>query len=567
MTSAASDSPETFNVLAEGFVYSIQVETIFDDLDWLDKVLLRVTQDKACSLQELFAALVPLPRRLVENALARLLERNVMLLDIYDGSVRASPLNEKPESRRSESFQVWQDHSSGMIVPRELIRSFESGQSRSDDIKQPSLRLGGGPPKRTPLEMSSTELLHQLRRVQNRIDPRAEIRGTERTDRVSLDIRTVRREDGRYAFLDRVPWRLRAAWARVSGLQTVTDTAESDAPLPVHWDQVVGRWAQDVYDRILKQPRRRQTAASSLLLQILASDLSIRLVTGGTAVTKQMAREAKRSAVVAVFGGHGNPGDAVQILIEAPVAERTLVVGSAPPESKLGEWRKQSIRVISTGHQEGPDFVLIDGVNLALGGIRGDSSGVITMHARAPLEGVVAWLDTIGVPIVREQQMAASDLTTDVQELEYELLDLLGESPAQRQGQERAEEAIASIRQHLTNRCGSIEARLQRRNPLSFTWLSAAEVLALVEEWRGTLRIIARTESSPLVAAAARRNADCAVWPATAVSADCVILDSIVILGFAVSDSRWSAPEFLAIADSDLARKLKMETSLLRVGA
>src|SRR6185436_12972158 len=253
-------------------------------------------------------------------------------------------------------------------------------------------------------------------------------------------------------------------------------------------------------------------------------------------------------AVVAVFGGHGNPGDAVQILIEAPVAERTLVVGSAPPESKLGEWRKQSIRVISTGHQEGPDFVLIDGVNLALGGIRGDSSGVITMHARA-------------------QQMAASDLTTDVQELEYELLDLLGESPAQRQGQERAEEAIASIRQHLTNRCGSIEARLQRRNPLSFTWLSAAEVLALVEEWRGTLRIIARTESSPLVAAAARRNADCAVWPATAVSADCVILDSIVILGFAVSDSRWSAPEFLAIADSDLARKLKMETSLLRVGA
>jgi hypothetical protein len=557
-----ADTPESFNVLAVGRVYEIHVETVMDDPDWLDKVLLEVTRDEPRSLQELFDVLRPLPHRLVENALARLLEQNVLLLDVYDGSVRTSPLNAKPVTRRRDTFHVWQDHATGTIVLRDQIRSVEKKTSRSGEDARPPLRLAGGPPRRTPLIMSNAELLHHLGRAHNRLDPRAEIREAKGgKEPIPLSIRTILREDGRYAFLDAVPWRLRAAWARVSSLQTVADDLKRELPAP--WDVLVGRWADDAHSRISKQPRHRETAFSSSILQILDAKVSIELAAGGTAVTKEIAGRAKSSAVVAVFGGHGTPSDAVQILMEAPTDERILVVGTSPSEEKIHQWEKDHIRVVRTGQHEGPDFVLIDGVRLALGGIRANSGRVIRVSAQSPLEGVVSWLETIDVAIPRRQRTSHSAITADMQNFEHDLSELVGEFSARSQKRRKPEDESAAVRvrQALTERCDSITARLQREVPLPFLWFSAAEVLSLVEEWSGSLRVIARTDASPLYSAAFRRNAECAIWPPAEVSADCVILDSVVIVGFAPVDPRESMPEFLAIADVDFARELRTKTS------
>jgi hypothetical protein len=558
LSNAVSSRELPLQLVAEGILYSIEIETTTDDLDWLDNVILRVTTER-CSLRELFVAFQPLPRRLMENALARLLERNLMLLDVYDGSVRASPLKQVPITTSNETFELWQDHATGVLVPREKISTFEVQPWRPRETDGRFVRVKGGPPRRTPLQMSNAELLHHLRAYYPRVDPQAEVRAKKRSGRTTINLRALQQNDGRLALLDLIPWRLRASWTRVSSLNAKS-ISDSDFPLPARWEEVVGRWSQEAYDRVVRRVAPRGSVTP--LLEVLAADFSVGLNNNAASVTGKLAREARTSVVVAVSGGYGTPSNAMQILMESRARIRVLVVPSSPHPTKRAEWEAEGIQIIVTGQREGPDFVLTDGGALCLGGLA--SSSLITIRSQSTLEGFVAWLEAHGVSIPRGGSMAAADLAADLRAFEYELVDLYGE-PAQRRYEERAPaqggEETSRIQQYLQDRCGSIEARLLQRNPIPFTWLSQTEVLALIEQWESKIRVVVRTDLSPLAAKATSRGVQCATWTSEGVLADCVILDCVVLLGFSVSDDKSSAPDFLAVADSDFATELRIATS------
>ncbi|HYR80553.1 MAG TPA: hypothetical protein VEO55_11140, partial [Candidatus Dormibacteraeota bacterium] len=238
---------------------------------------------------------------------------------------------------------------------------------------------------------------------------------------------------------------------------------------------------------------------------MLEADLSVEMASDAVAVTKKMAREAKTSVVVAVSAGYGTPSEAVQILMESTSARRVLIIPTPPSSTKRSEWESESIQILVTAQREGPDFVLVDGLNLAFGGVASSSSTVITVRAHSALDGVIAWLEGRELTIPRDEKKAAGDLVSDLRAFEYELADLQGEvTMAKAAETQSAEEAVgmARIRQYLKERSGAIEARLLQMNPFPFAWLSPLEVPTLVEQWGGKIRVVVRSEASPLARAA-----------------------------------------------------------------
>lgn len=548
-------------VVAEGLIYAVDVETPTDDVDWLDKVLQQAALEPR-KVDELLAAF-PLPRRFMENALARLLERNLMLLNVYYGTVRASPLRQVTVGRSAETFLVWQDHATGMLIPFDRVSMLEMSFRQVDEASANMLRIRGGAPRRTPLEMSDAELLHHLRRYKLNIDAKAEVKTKSRVRRSTLSVRGLLLEDGRLALKDAVPWPLRISWARLSTSQTVAATTDGDDfALPPRWEEMIGRWAYEARERLLRKSRMQRSLAP--LIRILAADLSVVLADDGPVATKRLAREARSSLVVAVSGRFGNAGDAVQILKESNVTRRVLVVTTAPGAAKRELWESQGIDVVvASGTQESPDFVLIDGQILIFGGIAAASSRVITIRSHSSLDGYVAWLNELGIMIPVEERASSLDLIADLQAFEYEITDLQGEAATAIQKADENPssdpEGVNRIRAFLNDRCGAIEGRLVQRDPSPFAWLSPAEVSGIVEHSPGA-RVLVRTVDSSLGGIANAKGVECATWPAGEVAADCVILDKEVLFGFSVGSDGPPVPDFLAVADSNIAAELRIAT-------
>jgi hypothetical protein len=297
----------------------------------------------------------------------------------------------------------------------------------------------------------------------------------------------------------------------------------------------------------------------------LAADLSVILADDGPVATKRLAREARSSVVIALSGRFGNAGDAVQILKESNVTRRVLVVTTAPGAAKRELWESQGIDVVVTsGTQESPDFVLIDGQLLVFGGIVAASSRVITIRSHSPFEGYVAWLNELGIMISVEERASSLDLIADLQAFEYEITDLQGEAATALRRAENSStndpDGVDRIRTFLNERCGAIEGRLVQRDPSPFAWLSPAEVSGIVEHSPGA-RVLVRSVDSRLAGIAGERGADCATWPAGDVATDCVILDKEVLFGFSVGSDGPSVPDFLAVADSNIASELRIATA------
>lgn len=563
MPSGTVESASPLRVIAEGLLYSVDVETTTADVDWLDKVIQAATQQPR-KVEEVLAAF-PLPRRFMENALARLLERNLMLLNVYDGTVRASPLRQVSAGRSSDTFLVWQDHATGMLVPFERVSQLEVAPRELEGSGNSIVRITGGPPRRTPLEMSDAELLHHLRRYKLHIDPRAEVSAKHRVRRSTLSIRGMHLEDGRLVLKDTLPWPLRMSWARLPTWKVPTEPEQGDLSLPPRWEEVVGRWAHEVRERLL---RRKQLQQSLLpMIHILAADLSVITSMDAPAAAKRISREARSSVVVAVSGRFGTAGDGIQLLKEANVARRILVTTTPPNAAKRQLWEGEGIDVIVTGKPEGADFLLADGQILVFGGISSASARAIVVQSQSPLEGYNAWLNELGVTIPREERTSAADIIADLQAFEYEIGDLQGEA-ATVLGREDAvndldSNALERIRMYLNERCGSIEGRLVQRNPSPFSWLSPAEVLGIVQHWPGSLRVLLRSATSRLAQIALARDVEVATWPTGDVAADCVILEKVVLLGVSVNDDNSFVPDFLAIANADLASELRIATARL----
>jgi hypothetical protein len=561
--SSAGTPERVFHLIAEGLVYSIEVATPKNDLDWLDNVILTVAVER-CVVEELINAF-PLPRRLMENALARLLERNLLLLDVYDGSVRASPIKRKEMQSESEAWwidklDIWQDYVTGMLLPLEQVVQFDVNLATEPVADRTQIR--GGPPRRTPLEMSHAELMFHLRRFHANIDPYAEVRDKHRDRRLTLAVRASQ-HDNRLAIRDAVPWPLRAAWARLAGVESAEFKA-AELPLPRRWEQMEGRWAQDAQDRLL----RGAPAADTLgpMINVLSMQLSVSLSDNALASIRKLARESSSSIVVCISSGYGTPSDAVQILMERNIAQRILITPNSPPAAKRQEWENKGIRIVTTGHLEGPDFVLVDGTTLALGSIAIPSSTLIEIRTSAPLDGYVAWLASLEISIPPEHRPnpQLAELIANVRAFEKEIVDLHGETGMtgpMASDDEAGQEARARIREYLKHRCGEIEAQLLNESPRPFGWLAAAEVLSIVEQWQGQIRILVRSETSPLAAAAARRGISCIKWPDGDVTADCVLLETVVLWGFSLADEKSSSPDFLAVADSVFATDLRMATA------
>jgi len=551
-------------IRAEGLVYAVEIRTGSDDLDWLDDLILKIT-DQPQKLAELFPAL-PLPWRFIENALSRLLERNLLLVDVHEGTVRASKLPYVPARGQETTSLIWQDHATGILLPLEHVKAWESPIANRQN--EPSVyRIRGGPPRRTPLEMSDAELLHHMQRFLPEIESGAEITSKERVRRMTLDVRGAEREDGRLAIKDGLPWPLRAAWVRLPDSRAVSDeTDEGQFSLPPRWEDAVGRWLQESYGRITGSDGSQRAAAP--MLRMLESQLSTRLDLDGVALTKRLAREAQSSVIVTVSGEYATVGEAIQILLSAPAnCERILVVGSKERLAKRDEWERQAIRVVIANQPISAECIMIDGGLLLFGGMSSSSAKVITMRSNGPLDAYVAWFAGLGVSLRREKALGDRSLIGDVKSFERDILDLPADvdvpTPGKHGESLEDDDAELRVRLHLRERWGILEAKLIQNSLIPFSWLSLAEVLALVARWNDAIRVVTRSSTSLLAATALGRGRECAQWLVGDAPADCVILDRIVVLGFATTGHDSLGPDFVAINDPDLASQLRIETSHL----
>lgn len=539
---------------AAGLVYAIVIESEEDSLDWLDHALLDLAEEPQ-PINELFASF-PLPVRLLESALSRLLESNFLLLDVHDGCVRASSLPPANIVGRITPLLIWQDHATGMLIPAEQVKPWDEGRLRSKELSSTAYRrLPGGPPRKTPLEMSDAELLHRLQRFCP-LGGQAMVRSRERVSRLTLGVRAQQRDDGRVAIKDSVPWPLRASWSRLAGIAEPDDKNSARLSLPARWDETVGAWFQNSYDRV--RGLRQVEGSLAPLIGLLEADTLVELGLSGTLTAKRLAREAQSSLVLSVSAGHGTPGEGVQILQETSAPERILVLsGLEAKKERREEWESQGIRLIVTGARQGPDFLLADSRVLAFGGIRSGSKKIFTIRSNAELSGYMGWLAGSKVTLPR-WPIAPDDLARDLRALEHDITELAGHREREVDDEE-LEARLEPIRSYLKGRCHTLQLRLLERSTTPIGWLSHAEVLGLVEQWSGALRVLVRHRDSPLAKTAISQGVECAVWPETDAPVDCIVTDRVTLLGFSEQETS-AVPDFLALYHADLASQIRMET-------
>jgi hypothetical protein len=546
-------------VRAEGLIYSIVVETEQDPLDWLDRVLLDLTQE-AQPIEELFGAFA-LPTRFLENAISKLLEGKYLLLNVHDGTLRASQLEPQLARGRELSLEVWQDHATGMLLPAEQVKPWAAGRKQGGSSAATPILRGEKPP-RTPLEMSDAELLHRLIRFRPELARKAIIRKRERTRRMALEVKAQHHPGGRLAIKDAVPWPLRASWARLPDVAAPGESNGSvQQSLPPRWEEAVGSWFQELYERT--RGLAETEGALNRLLPLLEAAPGAELTANGVVAAKRLAREAESSLVLAISAGHGTPGEAVQILQESSIPKRILVLsGLEAKPDKAGEWKEQGITILSTHAQAGPDFLLVDGRVVAFGGINPSAAKVFTIRARTALGGYVSWLAEQGVQL---PSLAADpdELAGELRALESDVRDMVGSRHRRKPDGEDGlddETRLQTVQEHLKERGEQLRTRLLAKSLSPLAWIPPAEVLTLVEEWSGPMRVLVRDPASALAKTAMSRGVECVLWPKGNAPADCVVADRVVLLGFSLEGVVFSIPEFLAIHDAEFASQIRMET-------
>ncbi len=269
---------------ARGRVYRLTLSGRVQE-SWLERAILAACAQTKLTLSDLLSAArldhrapkrVPLPEGLFVDAVAKLLERGRLSVKPSDGSlcVGGTPSPEL-DAANSVDVEVWRDDATGTIWPLDSVGAprVRTAASR-DQIRRSGPVLGVD-----LMRASSARIIEELRlRMPGAVpDVASEVLGRQMAQQFEfLKIEAVEREDGRLAVTSLVPWRLRAAWARVSlpGIELAPrDSIRVEAtPEPPSWNRSFDRWVAAIDSNEETGP------AQSELLSLLDRRLYPRLV-------------------------------------------------------------------------------------------------------------------------------------------------------------------------------------------------------------------------------------------------------------------------------------------------
>lgn len=602
-----SDADERVLLVAYGIRFRVELEFAEHDVDWLDLALLEVTQEPT-SLDELVKSF-GMPVRLVEDAIGRLVRRNLLLFDAAGGSVQRSDLDPDAVagSWQREVILLWQDYATGAVLPWDLVRSWCRGGAQDENL--PEVRLRGGPPARTVLEMSDAELFEQIERFRADWARSSHIVSRTRDGAPAMRVRALRRVDGRIQALDSIPPVLDLSWRRRALLAGGGGAAiPEDSPLPPRWDRVVGRWAQSVHDRL-----RAIEAGAVAGARLLGEPDYARLVSAlerfpelryeelgsGTALTT--VRQARRRVVCVVSERHGTVGSALGMLRGClDGVERILVFGGKPTAKQAQRARDAGVRLLPVGRCDA-DFLLVDDRILCFGATHEQARRTFAFEWRRSLLPYVAWLAEHGIAdaAFHHGESAIDDqrrvleakrhqlvrevtfLGRELDELEQEVHRSATRLPVGRREREEDLEEEARARESAAGKLRTLLAELDHEilgvspSPQPTFALGAEDVAQAIEVCPEEVRVIVRDAASPLVAACrgTRFATNVIVWSSTRPTedvrwlaepgpADVVLLGDVVVIGTGSgSTGSLPSPPFLALYDTAVAARLRALTN------
>lgn len=556
----SDDQHKRLRLRIEGTLFAIKLEGETDEQDWLDDVLLAVCRIPGGTRIDELIEKVPLPDRLVEDALARLIEHSQLMLDVVNGKVETAnmPRTVPPGGGPVSTLLVWQDLSSGRLVPWVQIKRFEWKSSQAYDEVDFNYR---GLHK-TPSEMTDAEIVHRIARDDPKMAQVRRVVEVERLRRAPLLIQALARPDGRHAVIDDVPSILREQWARL-GVVRESRPELILRVLPPPWQQLIDAWSHWAADAIRGREPQHEVSSVWSVADALDHSVRIDISPDGTSTTRRLIAGARTNVVIGASNGRTTVGHAVGLLRAMRQGMAYLLLEDLEPKSKhLGEVEKQGWSIHKRQYRgAGADFVMIDGRLLVLGGLEPTSELVLRISSEEPIRGWIAWLHGEGVFLGAEPAQHPPELVM----LRQKLFRFTAELQAL---VDRGSPLDAAGREVYDAQRIALEAELLRIGRAPSRWLRPEQVIDLIGAWRSPemrpldMRVVSRSSLSPLALAAAEVGCEALFWRPGNAPAELVILDEVVVMGLLGQEDA-EGPDFLAVHDAALAAHLRTVTSRL----
>lgn len=598
---------EDLLVEAHGVLYSVEIEAEDLDLDWLDRTILDVAETP-CRVDELIKCF-GLPRRMMEDAIGRLMEQHLLLLNVSHATVRASrmPAHLHAHARR-ESLLVWQDHSTGTLLPWDMIKPWCPREHDDEPGGHPLLHVQGGPPRRTLLEMSDAELLSALERYRKDWGWAERIPQRERVRMETMRVPAGRLPSGQVSFLAGdgmiVPWVLTRRWV-VEG-QALGVGSIPTVDLPRAWSDVVGQWSQDtrtLVDSLVKGSATDVSASLDAALAWLRATLEARVEVEysnqGMTYVRERLQRARRRVVICSPAGENTFGDALSLARAVEHLRPTVqcvIVSAAANKRQRSKAADAGIRVETTGRGD-VECVLIDDRELIFGGMRAAQNDVVRVTSSRPILAFVAWLPEgardEATPLGRVDSKPGTEgaigrlasfndalreiartVSRSDAEADKRPPPQPGSANAVEGGPQGEVEATPNVLQRLKADQEQLEGVLLGMMPapvpvLIFDLESLGVAIANAGD---RARILVRDAASPLalsapsgaevvvVASSPPAQLEAGRWLQRAGIADIVVIDQVVVLGFCGRLNEEDPPPFFAVNAPSLAYQLRALT-------
>jgi hypothetical protein len=560
----SNPSTEVVSIRAGGVLWAIEIETDETKLDWLDEAILRVCVERQ-RVDDLLRAFEPLPAPLLEDGLADMLKRNLLLLDVGDGTVVASgltALKHRHDPERTETFLAWQDHASGLIVPWHQVASWSTRDFSGEELPLRTIQR-----HRVPSEMSDAELLHALDPYRSDARNNDIVRRKERVGLKDLLVRAARHEDGRYALMDGVPRLLRARWARLPDQSLV---GEGEVWFPPTWQEAIGRWVDSVEKLVNLATSAVDRSALKCVRETMLARPTIRMSTGFQTAAEQAVRKAEIFVAVAASWRRNSVGNAIGLLSNAAPGVHRLLL--AEEDARLNRHRTRLVdgRIahvpLPIKLEGGLDLLICDGTSIIFGGMSHPAMPVFEVVSAAPLSGVLAWLGSLGVDrsrlgpeTISAESPAAAGSIALVRDVEL----VSDAAKVVAQGLKRGKRDNATVDREpvdaLVAQVRIVEARLRERTLSPLTWVAPAELPALVHSAPPPARAIVGEDCATLAAAFIEVGGEVVRWPQGRGAAEVIVAGDYVALG------QWCAsggPDFVVVREPELASRLRHESDL-----
>jgi hypothetical protein len=617
MTQVSSD----VLIEARGNIYDVTVEIDAEYQDFLDRAFLHALDAMGgtpARIQDIVRDLAgigaraggpfPLTPRLVEDLLVQLLASGTIALDLAGDElcVVRNRLAVPGGGRRTTMLRsYWQDVSTGAVVRLEAVKKWSADgnweRNSQEDATRPSSPVHRLPAAQKAAwhwltEMSEAELFAALAPVEARdaeqLWRRARLVRVRRKedDLLRLVLQGKRMDDGRVlVYEESFPPLLQRAWSRLPGMSSST-IATGWKP-PERWADLVNAWCAAQTEALgtlhvgedarggREQAQDEGRAAASKMERALLSRLQCSFVPhGGTwpaAWQQRLRLDVHRIVLVSC---KADIMRRIRSLIDSVnIDRRYLLLGPAGDPKQAGDWEVERIT------RQDVEALSLDDTTLLYGELPGPTVWVFSGLPIPQLLGPYARGSNLGSPgAVPERMALLTERLRDVTVACAELCDSVDRTsePA----------ALVTIRvraEALSAQGRDLQIDLLAQSPSTWSTASLDEVLDVLVSDARVRRVIARSASSPLVAAARRNkragDVELVVWcdassevPAGtrrldgAGPAEIVLFDDDLVLVGQCSDATDSTASiaasmpFLAVRDARFASEVRERTNAAR---